>query len=216
MLGWLCIRHCGNHTPLIINLVEFSQQTYEIDPLLQIRKPSVSGLKQNYSRSPSKYILEPKDSQLCLFKIMLLCIFTQICVFPWRNRASLVAQLVKNSPVMWETWVWSLGWEDPLEKGMATHSSILAWRIEWTIHSVGLQGVGHYWETFTFTFHVFSILIFIIIFLGEAGRHCRKQFRLWISFLQLSNLMFSHMQNKNDNANTASTSGLNLVNNGYC
>ena len=44
-------------------------------------------------------------------------------------RASLVAQLVKNPPAMWETWVWSLGWEDPLEEGMATHSSILAWRI---------------------------------------------------------------------------------------
>ena len=43
--------------------------------------------------------------------------------------ASLVAQLVKNPPAMWETWVQSLGWEDPLEKGKATHSSILAWRI---------------------------------------------------------------------------------------
>ena len=42
---------------------------------------------------------------------------------------SLVAQLVKNPPAMWETWVWSLGWEDPLEKGKATQSSILAWRI---------------------------------------------------------------------------------------
>ena len=47
--------------------------------------------------------------------------------------ASLVAQLLKNPPAMWETWVWSLGWEDPLEKGKATHSSILAWRIPWTI-----------------------------------------------------------------------------------
>ena len=47
--------------------------------------------------------------------------------------ASLVAQLVKNLPAMWETWVWSLGWEDPLEKGKATHSSILAWRIPWTV-----------------------------------------------------------------------------------
>ena len=42
--------------------------------------------------------------------------------------ASLVAQRVKNLPAMWETWVWSLGWEDPLEEGIATHSSILAWR----------------------------------------------------------------------------------------
>ena len=47
--------------------------------------------------------------------------------------ASLVAQLVKNLPTMRETWVPSLGWEDPLEKGKATHSSILAWRIPWTL-----------------------------------------------------------------------------------
>ena len=47
--------------------------------------------------------------------------------------ASLVAQLVKNLPAMWETWVRSLGWEDPLDKGKATHSSILAWRIPWTV-----------------------------------------------------------------------------------
>ena len=46
---------------------------------------------------------------------------------------SLVAQLVKNLPAVWETWVQSLGWEDPLEKGKATHSSILAWRIPWTV-----------------------------------------------------------------------------------
>ena len=50
--------------------------------------------------------------------------------------ASLVAQLVKNLPPMQETWVWSLGWEDTLEKGKATHSSILAWRIPWTVHGV--------------------------------------------------------------------------------
>ena len=47
--------------------------------------------------------------------------------------ASLVAQLVKNPPVMQETWLWSLGWEDALEKGKAAHSSILAWRIPWTV-----------------------------------------------------------------------------------
>ena len=52
--------------------------------------------------------------------------------------ASLVTQLVKNLPAMQETWVRSLGWEDPLEKGKATHSSVLAWRIPWTciIHEV--------------------------------------------------------------------------------
>ena len=47
--------------------------------------------------------------------------------------AFLLAQLVKNVPAMQETWVQSLGWEDPLEKGRATHSSILAWRIPWTV-----------------------------------------------------------------------------------
>ena len=52
--------------------------------------------------------------------------------------ASLVTQLVKNLPAMWETWVQSLGWEDPLEEGMATHSSILVWRIPWTEEPGGL------------------------------------------------------------------------------
>ena len=62
--------------------------------------------------------------------------------------ASLVAQTVKCLPTMQETWVQSLGWEDPLEKEMATHSSMLAWKIPWTeepgrLQSMGLQRVGH-------------------------------------------------------------------------
>ena len=56
---------------------------------------------------------------------------------------SWVAQLVKNPPTMWETWVQSLGWEDPLEKGKATQSSILALRIPWTVLSMGSQRAGH-------------------------------------------------------------------------
>ena len=64
------------------------------------------------------------------------------------TRAYLVAQTVKNLPAMLETWVRSLGQEDPQEKGMATHSSILDWRIPWTeelggLQSMGLQRVGH-------------------------------------------------------------------------
>ena len=66
-------------------------------------------------------------------------------------RASLVAQLVKSPPAMWESWVGSLGWEDPLEKEIGTHSSILALRIPWTVLSMGLQRVRHDWVTFTFT-----------------------------------------------------------------
>ena len=53
--------------------------------------------------------------------------------------ASLLVQVVKNLPAMRETWVQSLDWEDTLEKGKATHSNILAWRIPWTILSMGLQ-----------------------------------------------------------------------------
>ena len=66
--------------------------------------------------------------------------------------ASLVAQMVKNPSIMWETWVRSLGWKDPLEEGTATHSRILDWRISmdkgawWTtVH--GLQRIGHNWAT---------------------------------------------------------------------
>ena len=53
-----------------------------------------------------------------------------------------MAQTIKNLPAMQETWVQSLGWEDPLEKGKATYSSILAWRILWTEVSDGLQSMG--------------------------------------------------------------------------
>ena len=56
--------------------------------------------------------------------------------------ASLVAQMAKNPPTMRETWVRSLGWEDPLEEEMATHSSTLAWRIPWTEEPSGLQSMG--------------------------------------------------------------------------
>ena len=66
--------------------------------------------------------------------------------------ASLVAQLVKNPPAVWEIWVWSLGWGDPLEKGKATHSSILAWRIPRTVWSRSSERVRHHWVTFPFIF----------------------------------------------------------------
>ena len=58
------------------------------------------------------------------------------------NPAPLAAQMVKNLPAMWEAWVWSLGGEDPLEKGTATQSSILTWRIPWIEEPGGLQSMG--------------------------------------------------------------------------
>ena len=69
--------------------------------------------------------------------------------FSW---ASVVAQMVKNMPAVLEIWVQSLGWEDPLEGGMTTYSSILAWRIPWTeepggLQPMGLQRVGDDWMT---------------------------------------------------------------------
>ena len=74
-------------------------------------------------------------------------------------RASPVTQSVKNPPAMRETWVQSLGWEDPLEKGMATHSSILAWRIPWTAEPGRVHEVTKSWTQLSelhFHFH-FSI-----------------------------------------------------------
>ena len=62
--------------------------------------------------------------------------------------ASLVAQLVRNPPAVRETWVLFLCWEDPLQKGMATHSSTLAWRMPWTVYSIGSQRVR---QDFPFT-----------------------------------------------------------------
>ena len=94
----------------------------------------------------------PKLSQ----KEVCVCVAFKNCVYRldypfsvWlRAFASLTAQTVKNLPAIQETWVQSLGQEAPLEKGMATHSSILAWRIPWTeepgrLQSMGLQRVGH-------------------------------------------------------------------------
>ena len=69
-------------------------------------------------------------------------LFLVITLFLGLKWASLVAQLIKIPPALWETWVLFLGWEDPMEKGKATHSSILAWRIPWTVESLGWQRVG--------------------------------------------------------------------------
>ena len=84
--------------------------------------------------------------------------------------ALLAAQMVKHLPTMWETRVRFLGWEDPLGKEMATHSSILAWKIPWTedpgrLQSMGLQRVGHDWAT--------SLHSLILLFqLPHLGKIC--------------------------------------------
>ena len=84
-------------------------------------------------------------SQLCIFKSAQ---FTSVNRVYRRVSASPVAQTVKNPPAMWDTCVRSLDWEDPLEEGIATHSSILAWRLPmareaWWVSSMGSQRVRH-------------------------------------------------------------------------
>ena len=82
----------------------------------------------------------------------------------------MVAQTLKCLPAMWETWVLSLGWEDPLEKEMATHSSVLAWRIPWMEEPGGLQSIGSQSRTRLSDFTVFIIISAVL------GLHCSMQF----------------------------------------
>ena len=86
--------------------------------------------------------------------------------------ASIVAQLVKNRPVMQETWVQSLGWEDPLEKGKATHSSILAWRIAWS-HGVTKS------QTWLSDFHFISFHFTSLTASERKGGQDRDSFLLF-------------------------------------
>ena len=193
MLGWLCIRHCGKHIPLIINLIlttnlwDISYLTnkeatcqwvkaklFKISQQIHIRTKRFSTLPfKNYVLVYFFHFLKFFKNFFPLFYffnftiLYWFChistwirhrythIFTQICVFPWRYRASLVAQLVKNPPAMWETWVRSLGCEDPLEKGMATHSSILAWRIPWTVKSWARLSNFHFHFSCVFNFDIY-------------------------------------------------------------
>ena len=86
---------------------------------------------------------------------------------------SLVAQAVKNSPAVQETWVQSLGWEEPLEKGTATHSSILAWRSPWTeepgrLQSRGSQRVRHDWAAFNIYFFQYIFICWVVTVVAVA------------------------------------------------
>ena len=98
--------------------------------------------------------------------------------------ASLVTYLVKNTPTMQETWVRFLDWEDPLEKSKATHSSILAWRIPWTVRSMGSQS-----RTRLRNFHLTSILAWRIPWMEELGRlqsmGSQRVGRDWVTFISL-------------------------------
>ena len=108
------------------------------------------------------------------------------------NRTSLVAQTLKNPPAMQETWVQHLGQEDPLENGMATHSSILAWRIHGQRSLVGYSPWGHkesrhnWWLT-----HIFSIHLTITIYLNVLNNVFFKYITSDTYFLRSPNLFLS-------------------------
>ena len=91
-------------------------------------------------------------------------------IVPEVSGASLVAQLVKNLPAVQETWVQSLGWEDLLKKGKATHASILAWRIPWTAYSMGLQS----WSNFHFQQWIITSLVPSVIQASASRSQAQK------------------------------------------
>ena len=96
--------------------------------------------------------LDESSNHLFPYKVITVLLGTFLMLW-----TSLVAQIVKSLSAMWENQVWSLGWEDPLEKEMATHSWTLAWKIPWTeepgrLQSMGSLKVRHGWATSLFTF----------------------------------------------------------------
>ena len=117
----------------------------ELDTTERLSTAQRANKRQTPFRLPFLIIVLRKCSWVCVF-------------FTGDYRTSLVAQMVKRLPTMRETGVQSLGWEDLLEKEMATHSSILAWRIPWTeepgrLQSMGSQRVQHDWATSLSLFH---------------------------------------------------------------
>ena len=120
---------------------------------------------------------------------------------------SMVAPMVKNLPAMQKTWVWFLGWENPLEKGMATHSSILAWRIPWTeesgrLQSMGWQRVRH--DSAINTFHIPQPLLHVLLIFQTSSFqyfwlniyriHLQN---MYLSIYYIDTCMIQHLKNRN-------------------
>ena len=114
--------------------------------------PTFSLTKKNLTRKEQLYRVKRKKTQVLSITATMhgnqLCSLATAAFNEYDTcfqglGASLMVQLVKNPPAVQETWVRSLGWEDPLEKGIATHSSIMAWRIPQTVQSMGSQTIRH-------------------------------------------------------------------------
>ena len=109
----------------------------------------------------------------CVFTLLLPMSVSDFPCFWWSWEASLVSQTVKRLPAIWETWVWSLGWEDPLEKEMATHSSTLAWKITWMEEPGGLYSP---WVSKSQTWlSDFSLSLTVL----SSGQGFHKMFLCW-------------------------------------
>ena len=96
----------------------------DVSPVTVMRERATQPLESSITKGPQR----PLDSLREGVRRHLLLFLSRFSP----SGASFVAQLVNNPPAVWETWVRSLGWDDPLEKGKATHSNIMAWRIPWT------------------------------------------------------------------------------------
>ena len=153
---WSPARHCflWNSEPAVCSLFVRGQ----INLAAQTTKTLFGPLKK-IDRKQQKWIkfVEPSPSLADpLLPFILFVDFLKNWSIVASHWASLVAQRVKRLPAMQETWVWSMGQEDPLEKEMAPHSSTLAWKIPWTeepgrLRSMQLRRVGHDWATSVFT-----------------------------------------------------------------
>ena len=116
-------------------------------PKGQVFTKSESFFKKNSLEELQIYLKQMKIHRLLVHTHVCVC----VCVYTHIYGASLVAQSVKNLPAMRETWVWSLGWKNPLEEDMATHSNILAWRIPMDrgAWQAAVHGVARSWTWLT-------------------------------------------------------------------
>ena len=137
-------------------------------------------------------------------------------MIPYSIWASLVAQMVKNLSAMQEPWVWSLGWKDPLEKEMATHSNILAWRIPWTEESGGLWSMGsqrirHDWATFIHSviqYLFFSGLFYFVLSPPGSAMHAFLFYGWVITPLCINTRLSIYSYTDTGKANLTDTAGL--------
>ena len=118
-----------SHDIKILHVVRYSQNILQIVHSMALKEPLPKASQTSWSLLWSR---TTKPRIPCAFPLY---------AFLWYSRAKM-AQMLKNLPAVQETWIWSLGWEYPLEEELATHSSILAWRIPWTEEPGRLQFLG--------------------------------------------------------------------------